>query len=155
MGVIIKGAFEMASIEWRGENTCRIIVSMPKPSGRGYEKIKKTINFPATMTEKQKLKEADKVAFLFEEEVKKGDYLDGERITLAEFIEIWLRGYAEKELAPSTLVHYRTRLKTRIIPALGHLKLAHIQPNHITSFYNNLSETGVRMDVSHDAQGID
>jgi len=58
-----------------------------------------------------------------------------------------MREYAEKELAPSTLIHYKMRLEKRILPALGHLKLAKIQPHHITAFYNNLTETGVRMDV--------
>ena len=141
----------MASIEWRSENKCRLIVSKPKPSGKGYERIKKTITFPAGMTEKQRKKEAEKAALLFEEEVRNGDYLDGEKITLAEFVDIWMKEYAEKELAPSTLVHYRTRLERRILPALGHFKLAKMQPNHITAFYNNLTETGVRMDVLYSA----
>ena len=141
----------MASIEWRGSNSCRIIVSNPKPNGRGYVKETKSIKFPASMTDKQKQKEAEKAAVLFEEQVKNGKFLDGEKITLAEFTEIWLKEYAEKELKPSTLVHYISRLNSRIIPALGHMKLARIQPHHITAFYNNLKETGVRMDVLYKA----
>jgi len=136
----------MASIEWRGGETCRITVSRPKQYGYGYEKLRKTVTFPANLTEKQKLKEAEKAALLFEESIKSGDYLDGEKITLAEFIQIWMREYAEKELAPSTMVNYRMRINKRILPALGHLKLARIQPGHITAFYNNLTEDNIRLD---------
>lgn len=141
----------MPSIEWRGENTCRIIVSKPKPAGQGYEKVLKTINFPAAMSKAKKQKEADKAAFLFEEEVKQGNYLDGEKLTLAEFVDIWMREYAVKELAPSTLIHHKMRLQKRVLPALGHMKLAKIQPHHITAFYNNLKEAGIRMDVLYQA----
>jgi len=137
----------MASIEWRGENVCRIIVSKPKLFGKGYEKVKKTITFPAAMSKKQRKKEAEKAAMIFEDEVKSGDYLDGEKITLANFVAIWIKQYAEKELAPSTLTKYKMRLEKRILPALGHMKLAQIQPSHITAFYNSLTEPGIRMDV--------
>jgi hypothetical protein len=136
----------MASIEWRGGETCRITVSRPKTVGYGYEKIRKTITLPANLTEKQKKKEVEKAALLFEESIKSGDYLDGEKITLGEFIQIWMREYAEKELAPSTLVHYKMRIEKRILPALGHLKIARIQPGHITAFYNNLTEENIRLD---------
>ena len=139
----------MASIEWRGENSCRIVVYKPRTTGKGYEKATKTISFPPSMTEKQRKKEAEKAAMLFEDEVKGGKYLDGEKITLTEFVAIWLREYAEKELAPGTLVPYKRYLNKRILPALGHFKLAKIQPSHITSFYNNLTETGIRMDVHY------
>ncbi|MCL2571212.1 MAG: site-specific integrase [Defluviitaleaceae bacterium] len=141
----------MASIEWRGDYTCRIIVSKPKPFGKGYDRVNKTITFPTSMTAKQRIKEAEKEAILFEDEVKSGEYLDGEQITFANFVAIWMKEYAEKELAPSTLVKYKRRLKSRILPALGHMKLAGIQPSHITAFYNNLTETGVRMDVLYKA----
>ena len=103
------------------------------------------------MSKKQRIKEAETTAMLFEEEVKKGNYLDGEKITLTEFVGIWMREYAEKELAPSTLVKYKMRLETRVLPALGHMKLAKIQPNHITAFYNNLAETGIRKDSLYKA----
>ena len=37
-------------------------------------------------------------------------------------------------------------IEQKIIPALGHLKIAKIKPIHLQSFYNNLLEDGVRKD---------
>jgi len=139
----------MPSIEWRSKNTCRVIVSIPKAIGKGYDKVWDTLSFPPTMSEKQMKKEAEKAALLFENKVKSGNHLDGEKLTLAEFSNIWLRDYAEPELAPGTLVKYKMRLESRILPALGHMTLARIQPSHITAFYNNLKEAGIRMDVRY------
>ncbi len=41
---------------------------------------------------------------------------------------------------------YKMRLSERIIPALGHIKLAKLQPHHLMEFYNNLGESGIRKD---------
>jgi len=101
----------------------------------------------AGLTEKQREKEIDRRKMLFEERVRNGQYLDGERITFAEFVDMWLRDYAEKKLAPSTLNPYKFRLESRIIPSLGHHKLAKLQPNHLLTFYNSLSEAGARLDT--------
>ena len=83
---------------------------------------------------------------MFEHEVETGTYLDGNTITFAKFTEIWLADYAEKQLSYGTLKPYKTRLEKRIIPALGHIKLAKIQPHHLLEFYNNLGEEGIRLD---------
>ena len=137
----------MASIEQRGENTYRIVVSVRK--GNRFAKETKSIELSPNLTDKQKEKELKRLALLFEEDVKKGNYLDGEKITFADFTEIWLREYAEKELEPATLNPYKMRLEKRILPAIGHLKLTKIQPQHLISFYNNLTEEGIRLDISY------
>ena len=54
--------------------------------------------------------------------------------------------YAEKQLSPGTLKSYKPRLEKRIIPAIGHIKLAKLQPHHLMEFYNNLGEEGIRLD---------
>ncbi len=73
----------------------------------------------------------------------------GKSSRFAEFAERWLRDYAEKELAPGTLQNYRMRLKERIIPALGHHKIAMLQPHHLLEFYNNLAEEDIRLDIHY------
>ena len=82
---------------------------------------------------------------MFENEVLNGVYLDGEKITFAEFTQKWFEDYAEKNLALTTLQSYKIILN-RILPAIGHIKLAKIQPHHLIQFYNNLTEEGVRLD---------
>ena len=139
----------MASIEKRSENTYRITVSTGYDSKGKKIRKSKTIKLDDSLTEKQKKKELERQAVLFEQLVENGTYLDGEKITFGDFIEKWLTDYAEKQLAPGTLNPYKMRLKKRIIPALGHIKLSKMQPQHLLAFYNNLAEGGIRLDTYH------
>lgn len=99
---------------------------------------------PAGMTDKQADKEAQRQAFLFEEKCKTGQVLDCS-MKLAEYVDIWLRDYAEIRLRPRTLDSYKKYL-TRILAALGHIPLDRLQPVHLSAFYRNLQEVGIRQD---------
>lgn len=135
----------MAAIEKRGENSYRLTVSCGyDKKGKKIRKYK-TIDLSHIKPNKQ-LEEAQKQFALFENEVKKGLYLDSGKITFEDFIEKWLKDYADHELAPKTLYRYKELLNSRIIPALGHIKLNRLQPTHLTEFYNNLREDGIRTD---------
>lgn len=135
----------MAAIEKRGDNSYRLTVSC------GYDKNgkkivkRKTIDLSHIKPNKQE-EEANKQWILFKDEIEKGLFLDADKITFEDFIEKWLKNYAESELAPKTLHRYKELLKSRIIPALGHIKLNKLQPTHLTEFYNNLREDGIRTD---------
>ena len=136
----------MPSIEKRSDNTYRITVSCGYDgTGRKLRKYK-TITLQPSLSDKQREKELNRQSVLFEKEVENGTYLDGEKITFAEFTQTWLEVYAEKRLAPGTLNPYRMRLKERILPALGHIKLSKLQPQHLMEFYNNLQEGNMRLD---------
>jgi len=137
----------MASIEKRSKNSYRITVSCGYlPNGKKDRRYK-TITLPDNLTERQKEKELQRQAVNFEQQVENGTFLDAEKITFEEFIKKWVTDYAEKQLAPATLIVYKTRIEKRIIPALGHIKLAKLQPHHLLEFYNNLAEGGIRLDV--------
>jgi integrase len=135
----------MATVEKRG-NTYRITVS------NGYDVTGKQIREKTTftpdenMTEKQQKKALDDFVYEFEKRVKNGKYLNGEKMTFNEFYEYWLKEYADKHLEKTTLQAYKAELNQKIIPAIGHLKIAKIKPTHLQSFYNNLMEDGVRKD---------
>jgi integrase len=107
----------------------------------------KTVKLDKGLTAKQAEKEVQRQAALFQEEVEKGTHLDGGKITLAEFIDRWMQD-AEKRLQPKTIYEYKGLLD-RVLPALGHLKLDKIRPNHLMEFYSNLSEVGLRRDIKH------
>lgn len=139
----------MANIRIRG-NSATIQVSNSFNSAGGRIRPSMTVKREAGMTEKQWDKLLQKTAMEFEEKVKKGVYLDGDKITFAEFVEIWRARYAQKELAPKTLYEYERHL-IRINKAIGHLKIAKIQPLHILQFYDNLAEQGVREDTLYRA----
>ena len=101
----------------------------------------------ANMTQKQIDKELQRQAVLFEDKCKKGLYLDG-NITFSEFVKKWFEDYAEKKLKEQTLARYKSFMK-RINVAIGHIKLDKIQPHHLTQFYNNLAENGIREDIKY------
>ena len=135
----------MATVEKRG-NSYRITVS------NGYDVTGKQIREKTTfipdsdLTEKQQKKALNDFVYDFEKKVKGGKYMKGEKLTLNEFTKYWLKEYADKQLEKTTLQAYKAELDQKIIPALGHLKIAKIKPTHLQSFYNNLMEDGVRKD---------
>lgn len=102
---------------------------------------------PPNLTPKQAEKEAQRQAVLFEEKCRTGQYLDS-NIRFADFAEVWLHDYAEKQLKATTLARYK-ELLIRINAALGNMKLGAIQPHHLMAFYDNLEESGIRQDIKY------
>lgn len=87
-------------------------------------------------------KELNAAAVKFEEQIEYGYQLDSQQ-TLAEYIEYVLDLKERSGIAPRTLDRYRS-LRTRILKALGHMKLSQIRPQHLNSFYKDLAQPGVR-----------
>jgi len=139
----------MASIRKRGKNSWQIIVSCGYDATGKKRSETKTVKKPSEMTDKQWEKELKKIALEFEKQVETGQYLDGSKLTFAEFIERWLKDYAEKQLEDKTLYRYKEILNTRILPVLGHIKLQKLQPTHLLKFYSNLQEVGIRLDSKY------
>lgn len=101
------------------------------------------------MTERQMEKEVQRVAFEFEREIELGFQADN-RQTFAEYAKYVL------ELKERAGDKYRTlerygELMERIIPAIGHIKLVDLRPQHLNAFYKALGEEGVsrRADKAH------
>ena len=138
----------MATVRKRG-NTYQIRVSAGYDF-KGNQIIKsKTWKPSPTMTERQIKKELETQTVLFEQQVQNGQFLDG-NITVSEFIERWFKEYAESQLKVRTLQSYKD-LIPRITQALGHIKLCKLQPHHLMEFYNNLTESGIRLDTKYKA----
>jgi integrase len=145
----------MASIEKRSENTYRITVSNGYDSNGDKIRKRKTITVDPSLTPKKLEAELNKQAALFEKEVDNGTFLDGGKLTFAELTKSWLEDYETKQLAPKTLARYKDMLDSRILPAIGHIKLQKLQPKHLSEFYNNLAEEGIRRDVKYLAKSED
>lgn len=91
-------------------------------------------------------REAEKQLAKFVASVEKQEYIEPSKYTLEKFVKRWLRDYAEKNIGRKTLHRYRQMLDSRILPALGHLRLEQITPVHLLTFYANLQEEGIRLD---------
>lgn len=127
----------MPTIQKRGD-TYRIRVSAGYDSS-GKQIMKSTTWKPAPgMTPKQTQKELDRQAVLFEERVNSGQYMDG-NIKLDAFVEQWFTDYADKNLKPSTLSLYHLLMR-RVSPAIGHIRMDKLRPNHLLQLYSQLEE---------------
>ena len=121
------------SIEKRGKNSYRLVVF------KGYNLDGKPIRHQKTIHCKKKLEAQIELA-KFLTEVESGLIVDGNIPTFAQYVEIWTKDYALKELAPSTYYRYKRMLETRITPYFGHYKLNKIKPTDIMIFYDLLEE---------------
>ena len=135
----------MASIQKRGDAySIRVCV------GRDVygKQIWKTTTFtpPTGLTPKKRQKAVEVFAVEFEQKCRNGKLLDGEKITLKDFIERWRSERAEQELQPGTLDKYNGAINHFILPALGHLKLTEIKPHSINKFLVDLTKDGCRHD---------
>jgi integrase len=134
----------MASIRHRGD-TYQITVSCGYSSDG--KKILKTTSWtpPDGLTPSKLGKALRQAADEYENKVKSGQFMD-DNVTLSEYAARWLTEYAEKHLEETTLYSYKMALDSKILPALGHIKIGKLQPVKILSFLNNLLEDGVRQD---------
>lgn len=101
------------------------------------------------LTEKQLAKELQRQVMKFEELVRTGRVIDG-NIRFNDFANKWLELHAEKTLSPKTIFDYKHQL-IRINQGIGHIRLDRLQPAQLLSFYDNLSEKGVRLDIRYKA----
>lgn len=89
-------------------------------------------------TEKQNQKALERFAMDFEDRVKSGKYLDGEKMTFQEFAGRWMEEYAKMRLEPTTTEIYRLLLDAHVIPVIGHLRLSRVQPQHLNRLYSGM-----------------
>jgi integrase len=68
------------------------------------------------------------------------------QMSLKNWAMMWLDTHAAKHLAANTMAGYRPIVEKRIIPALGHIALDKLKARHISEFYTNLEEEGIRKD---------
>ena len=93
------------SIEKRGKNSYRLVVF------KGYDLDGRPIRHQKTIHCKKK-SEAQIELAKFLTEVESGLIVDGNIPTFAQYVEIWTKDYALKELAPSTYYRYKRMLET-------------------------------------------
>ncbi len=131
-----KGVVNMASIRKRGSSYLIIVSRGYDYQGNRIKPAQKTVHPPQGLTEKQTERWLNEQAVLYEMEVKHTAPVD-RSITLAKYIEIWLEHVASKKLALSTLTRDRQDIR-RILPKLGHYKLADLNKDILCDFYEEM-----------------
>lgn len=120
------------SIEKRGENTYRLVVSTGKNLDGSRARRTKTIHGTR--------KDAEIALAEFVTEANRGLVPEGKPVTFEEFYHIWQVNYGTKDLAPSTYNRYVGMLESRILPYLGSFTLEKIKPTDLMKLYDMLEQ---------------
>lgn len=120
------------SIEKRGENTYRLVVSTGKNLDGSRARRTKTIH--------ETRKDAEIALAEFVTEANRGLVPEGKPVTFEEFYHIWQVNYGTKDLAPSTYNRYVGMLESRILPYLGSFTLEKIKPTDLMKLYDMLEQ---------------
>lgn len=98
------------------------------------------------LTPKKRLKAAEDFARKFEEQIQNSDVVQAGKTTLKEFADRWLEEYAPQNLQAGTIEDYKDELNSKILPALGHMKLSDLKPVKLNSVFSAMTKDGARKD---------
>ena len=137
----------MANIQERRDKSGKLIsYSIRVHRGRGADgkQLKPytaTFDVSPTWTEKSARKKAEAFAATFEKECREGTTSDS-RQKFADYCEYVIAMKEQRGVKHSTIVRYK-KLTVRLYPAIGHIKLKELRPDHLNSLYTALSKPGV------------
>ena len=136
----------MANIQARRDKSGKLIsfsVRVHRGIGADGKPLKPytaTFKVSSTWTEKSARKKAEAFAATFEKECRDGVTSDS-RMKFEEYCEYVLELKERRGDKHSTIVDYRS-MTPRIYPAIGHIKLRELRPDHLNAFYSQLSQSG-------------
>ena len=112
-----------------------------------------TFDVSPTWTEKSARKKAEAFAATFEKECREGITSDS-RQKFADYCEYVIAMKEQRGVKHSTIVRYK-ELTARLYPAIGHIKLKELRPDHLNSLYTALSKPGVGKGTAQATAKID
>ena len=71
-----------------------------------------------------------------------GTYVAPSKVTVGEFLQRWLSDYAKGQVAPTTFQRYEQIVRQHLVPALGHVRLAKLQPQELMACYAKALQDG-------------
>jgi len=71
-------------------------------------------------------------------QIEEGTYIKSTRITVGEFLLLWLKNYAATNTSPRTSERYGEMIRLHLIPNLGRIQLSQLRPDHIQELYTQL-----------------
>ncbi len=73
-------------------------------------------------------------------QIDSGVYMEPSKMTLGEWLDIWLAEYVADSVKPYTVSSYQVQIRNHIKPALGAVKLSALTTPAIQHFYNQLKK---------------
>ncbi len=131
-------------IEGKTGTSYKITVTKGRDSSGKQIRHFKTWTPDRPMTARQMEKEAQRVAFEFEREIALGFQAD-DRQTFEQYANYFIGLQEQNGRSKNTIRLYRYVLG-RLIPAIGHMKLRDIRPQHLSELNKMLADEGIRDD---------
>lgn len=91
-------------------------------------------------------KEAEADERRLRRELDLGTYAEPSRLTVGEYLAIWMRDDAKPNVSPTTYEGYNNIVAGHITPHLGAILLTKLRPTQIKAFYAAKQEVGGRID---------
>jgi integrase len=88
-------------------------------------------------------REATRKLKIVQRSIADGQTVTNDRETLSAFLARWLRDSAAPTIRPSTLISYRSLIRTHVDPAIGSIRLSQLGPADIQRFLNGRTELGL------------
>lgn len=76
-------------------------------------------------------------------DMKHGTFTEPTRLTVGEWLDTWLREYKKPSLRPTTYDSYEVQVRCHLKPAIGHLRLRDLRPEHLQHLYNDKAKSGL------------
>ena len=123
----------------RGKNTWQIIIELPRDEQTGRRRqFRKTIT-----TANGRKKPAEQEMTKLITKLDEGDDISPGTVTVAQFLQRWLRDYAEVHVSQRTFERYEQLCRVHLIPSLGSTELSKLHPTKIDTAYRQIRDKGV------------
>ena len=119
--------FQRADGRWCGQ--------IPLPGDSRAKRRRKSIYGRTREEVRRKMLEAQNT-------LQNGYELPAERMTVADFIPVWL-GNVQASIRFKTLETYESVLRSHVVPHVGTVPLARLNPTHVQRMYNQLLDEGL------------
>lgn len=123
------------SIIKRGDSY-RVAVSLGKGQDGKYHQHFETV--------RGNKKAADKRLSEIINTLDNGTFVKPSNQTVADFLRGWLKDYCQANIAPHSTQTYEFFIERHIIPAIGHIPLAELKPQHLAHLYSEKLSNGRR-----------
>lgn len=75
-------------------------------------------------------------------ELERQEFVEPTKVTVGEWLDIWLNEYKKPNLRPTTWESYEELIRIHIKPAIGRMPLRELRPEHLQKLYNDKLKEG-------------
>lgn len=74
------------------------------------------------------------------EQVESGQIIKAEKISFADFVPVWKKGFADQEMGDYTRKNVMSIINSRLIKEFGNMRLDQIKPMHLVTYFAELKK---------------